>query len=122
MWPTGIVGSITHSQGDAACAVASGRDVGSIGIDIEPHLPLPHGVLKCLDRLVFTAKEAVYKARFPVTGRTLSFEDVELSVAVGERTFRARLLVDGPSLAGLEGRWCVETGLLATFAHWARSR
>jgi len=139
LWPPGVVGSITHCRGYRACAVARVGELRSVGIDAEVHEPLPAGVLEQvafgrertmaagagagvhLDRLLFSAKETVYKAWFPLTGRWLGFEDVELSVDVGAETFRARLLVPGPVVDGrrlteLAGRWRVEDGVVATAA------
>lgn len=137
LWPTGVVGSITHCDGYRACAVARCEDVRALGIDAEPDEPLPDGVFEqvafgrepdlvadreagvCLDRLLFSAKEAVYKAWFPLTGRWLGFDDVELAIDTGGGTFRAGLLVPGPVVDGarlteLRGRWCAENGVVAT--------
>jgi len=146
LWPPGIVGSITHCRGYCGCAVARADRVLSVGIDAETNLPLPDGVLEqvafgperelagvtaqspststrrddvCLDRLLFSAKESVYKAWFPLTGAWLEFEDVELSIDVPNATFVARLLVPGPAVDGtilkeFRGRWCAENGLLCT--------
>ena len=137
VWPAGVVGSITHCSGYRACAVARADEVLAVGIDAEVHEPLPAGVLEQvafgreramaagraagvhLDRLLFSAKEAVYKVWFPLTRRWLGFEDVELAVDAQAGGFRARLLVPGPVVAGarlteLHGRWCVEDGHVAT--------
>ena len=139
-WPAGVVGSITHCAGYRACAVAFGRDVVAIGVDAEPNRELRDGVLRavageaeemriralraeipavCWDRLLFSAKESVYKAWFPLTGRRLRFLDVRVDFDPMRSTFSARLLVDGPvvdgaALTGLDGRWVVGDGLLAT--------
>jgi 4'-phosphopantetheinyl transferase EntD len=133
-WPDGIVGSMTHCEGLRAAAVASKRDILTLGIDAEPDAALPDGVLRviagpgeaealppagpvCWDRLLFCAKEAVYKAWFPLTRRFLSFD--EATVTIDESgTFTARLLVPGPRVGGAEmtrftGRWVAEEGLLA---------
>ena len=135
-WPSGVVGSITHCRGYCASAVAKADDVVVVGIDAEVHAPLPDGLLEdvafgrevemvadrgagvCLDRLLFSAKEAVYKAWFPLAHRWLGFEDVEVTVDVGRGEFRARLLVPGPVVDGAQltefrGRWCVEEGIVA---------
>jgi 4'-phosphopantetheinyl transferase EntD len=137
LWPRGVVGSLTHCHGYRACAVARADAVRSVGIDAEVHEPLPDGVLDQvafgrerqavterstgvhLDRLLFSAKEAVYKAWYPLARRWLGFEDAELSIDVRGGTFRARLLVPGPAvdgrpLTGFDGRWTVEDGILAT--------
>jgi 4'-phosphopantetheinyl transferase EntD len=137
LWPDGVVGSITHCRGYRACAVARADEVASVGIDAEVHEPLPHGVLEHVatpaeraalpangsgvhaDRLLFSAKEAVYKAWFPLTGTWLDFEDVDLSIGLHDGTFHARLLVPGPEvgesrLTGFSGRWRVEGDVVAT--------
>ena len=139
-WPPGVVGSITHCAGYRASAVARDRDVVTIGLDAEPHDTLPHGVLEAIayggeearlaalaavrpevrwDRILFCAKESVYKAWFPLTRRWLGFEEASVTINPVSRTFTARLLVDGPVvngavLTGFEGRWLVSDGLIAT--------
>ena len=45
-WPAGLVGSITHTRGFRAAAVAPQSVVASIGIDAEQNEPLPDGVEK----------------------------------------------------------------------------
>jgi enterobactin synthetase component D / holo-[acyl-carrier protein] synthase len=138
-WPAGVVGSLTHCPGYRAAAVARERDVRSLGIDAEPHEELPEGVLPaialdaeramldrlradrpatCWDRLLFSAKESVYKAWFPLTGRWLDFAEARIELD-GSGSFTARLLVPGPvvdgrQLAGFDGRWLVRNGLIAT--------
>jgi enterobactin synthetase component D / holo-[acyl-carrier protein] synthase len=143
LWPAGVVGSITHCLGYRGCAVAWSDAVVALGIDAEPNAPLAVGVLEkvahgreleCvggrlspaegesqvdLPRLLFSAKEAVYKAWFPLTGQWLGFEDVELSIDVARAAFRAKLLVEGPvvggaRLTGFAGRWAVEDDVICT--------
>jgi 4'-phosphopantetheinyl transferase EntD len=140
VWPAGVVGAITHCRGYRGAAVARAAELAALGIDAEPHEPLPQGLIADVarpeelpglaalaraepalawDRLLFSAKESVYKAWFPLTGRWLGFEDAALELDPAERSFRARLLVPGPVLAGtelraFEGRWLVEDGLVLT--------
>jgi 4'-phosphopantetheinyl transferase EntD len=140
LWPDGVVGSITHCEGYRACAVALATDILTLGIDAEPNAPLPSGLLGDIalprerptllrlgaelpgvhwDRLLFSAKEAVYKAWFPLARRWLGFEDAELDFDVAGGTFKARLLVPGPTLAdgplrGFSGRWASRDGILLT--------
>jgi 4'-phosphopantetheinyl transferase EntD len=69
------------------------------------------------DRLLFCAKEAVYKAWFPLAGRWLGFEEAAITFAPDAGTFSARLLVPGPAvgggpLDGFSGRWLARGGLL----------
>ena len=44
-WPTGIVGSMTHCRGYRAAAVARAESYRTLGLDAEPALALPPGVL-----------------------------------------------------------------------------
>lgn len=140
LWPAGFAGSITHCRGYRAAAVARVADVAALGIDAEPNEPLPDGVLKYVaaddepalldrlaaaapavrwDRLLFSAKESVYKAWFPLAGRWLGFKDAALTIDPEAGTFTARLLVAGPAVAGrpletLPGRWTAAGGLVLT--------
>lgn len=140
VWPAGVVGSITHCTRYRACAVARATEVTSVGIDAEPNAPLPQGLLADVarpeelpwlgrleqelpdvhwDRLLFSAKESVYKAWFPLAGRWLGFKDAVVELDPGPRTFTARLLVPGPRLAdgplrALSGKWTVSEGTILT--------
>ena len=139
-WPPGVVGSITHCAGYGAAAVARTHDMLTIGLDAEPNDVLPEGVLDtisipceqarlrelapveppvCWDRLLFSAKESVYKAWFPLTRRWLGFEEADISINTANRTFAARLLVAAPAigdsrLTGFAGRWLASDGLILT--------
>ncbi|MFF7971376.1 4'-phosphopantetheinyl transferase superfamily protein [Streptomyces sp. NPDC007905] len=144
-WPQGLTGSMTHCDGYRAAALVRAGDLASLGIDAEPHGPLPSGVFDSIalpaeqdrhrtlratrpgvhwDRLLFSAKESVYKAWFPLTHAWLDFSeaDIELAAAAGSGTrgsFHARLLVPGPLLDGVrlsafEGRWLIADGLVLT--------
>jgi 4'-phosphopantetheinyl transferase EntD len=129
-----------HCAGYRACAVARDRDLLTIGLDAEPHGQLPEGVLGAVslaaererlaalaatvpgthwDRMLFSAKESVYKAWFPLTQRWLGFADASVTIDPDRGTFTARLLVDGPELedgplTGFTGRWLVDAGLVIT--------
>lgn len=140
-WPLGIVGSITHCDGYCACAVARRADLAALGIDAERHRPLPTGLVHEIavaeelamvrrlttrrpevawDRLLFSAKEAVYKAWSPSAGGYLDFTDARVDIDPGHGTFSARVL-DGASatcrpVARYAGRWLVVQGLILTAA------
>ena len=137
-WPAGITGSITHCAGYRAAAVARVRDIASLGVDAEPNDALPDGVLERIalpgeqaalpglaaaapgvawDRLLFCAKEAVYKAWFPLTRRWLGFEEAEITFGPRDGTFTARLVepdvaLDGRPLETFAGRWLARDGLV----------
>lgn len=136
VWPAGIVGSMTHVDGYRAAAVARAEIWVGIGIDAEVHAPLPPGVPSvvlsrdeqaavaqtdpalCLDRVLFSAKESVYKVWYPVTRSWLGFEDVEIHL--GEGTFVARIALPGLGTDVLRGRWATGDGLVVTAVALAR--
>jgi 4'-phosphopantetheinyl transferase EntD len=138
-WPAGVTGSITHCRGYRAAAVALTRHAVSLGVDAEPNQALRDaGMLDiiardderarlaelaatvpgvCWDRLLFCAKEAVYKAWYPLARCWLDFESADVVIGAQDGTFTARLLVPGPPVAGppltgLRGRWLASRGLL----------
>ena len=139
-WPAGLVGSITHCDGYRAAVLAEADVVTTLGIDAEPNEALADGILPAVslpaerdrieallrdhpgvhwDRLLFSAKESVYKAWFPLTERWLDFEDADITFDALAGTFQAQLLVTGPRLhgrrlTGFRGRWLAEQGLVVT--------
>lgn len=141
VWPPAVLGSLTHCEGFRAAAVSRPGTVGVLGIDAEPDAALPGGVLALVageresawlactghwpvhaDRLLFSIKESVYKAWFPLARRWLGFLDVEVVVDLDARTFTTHLRVAGPphptraaaTVVGFTGRWTHNDGLVAT--------
>ena len=139
-WPPGIVGSITHCAGYRAAAAARASGVVTVGLDAEPAQRLPGEVLElvalpderdrllglaraepgvCWDRLLFSAKESVYKAWYPLARRWLGFDDADITINAADGTFEARLLVTAPASsgvppAGFTGRWVIAEGMILT--------
>lgn len=141
LWPAGIVGTITHCTGYRGAAVAFERNILALGADAEPHDELPPGVLatvaspaerarladltarepgRCWDRLLFCAKEAVYKVWYPLTGQWLGFAGASIEIDPSAGTFTARLTEPNPitvgdyRLTGFTGRWMIRDGLILT--------
>ena len=108
VWPAGFVGSLAHDEAYAVAAVGPRGRVLGLGVDIEPAEPLPADLVdfvlsegerretggdRVAARLVFAAKEAVYKAVHPLDGSALEYPDIEIRLAEG-----AAILRDGRRL------------------------
>ncbi|MFD3514365.1 4'-phosphopantetheinyl transferase [Streptomyces sp. NPDC058657] len=135
-WPQGVVGSITHCEGYRGAVAASAGRYAALGVDAEPVGPLPKGVLGLItspaervrlaelaaadpsvpwEKVLFSAKEAVYKAWYPATGIWLGFRDATLTLFPGG-TFSAVLRPPraAPVDPVYEGRWLTADGLVLT--------
>ncbi|MEU9062771.1 4'-phosphopantetheinyl transferase superfamily protein [Streptomyces sp. NPDC048430] len=140
LWPDGIVGSMTHCVGYRAAVLARASEVRAVGIDAEPNEPLPADVWEAIslpserarvpldtdspaihwDRLLFSAKESVFKTWFPLTRIELGFEEADISFRMSpdtatEGTFVAKLLLTAPGMPrSYEGRWLIDDGFAVT--------
>ena len=94
-WPAEVVGSLAHDARVAVAAVGMRRHIAALGIDVEPAELLPADLLGVVatanerqqiaadpygGRLLFAAKEAVYKAVHPLDQIFLEHHDVEVSL------------------------------------------
>lgn len=106
VWPVGVVGSITHGGDLAAALVASASHYHGIGLDAEEILAvsraerlasqiltpnerdwlaiLPSAQRGLFVTLVFSLKESLFKALFPLVGVRFYFQDAELVAWDGE--------------------------------------
>jgi 4'-phosphopantetheinyl transferase EntD len=95
VWPPGIVGSLAHDDSVAVAAVASAGRFRGVGIDVEPAFALPPELAARVataaerrryptavieSRLLFTVKEAIFKALNPIDGVFLDFRDVDVDL------------------------------------------
>lgn len=137
VWPAVVTGSLTHCAGYRAAAVCRvGRPAWSLGVDAEPHEALPEGVPVLVtvpaeramlarlaaahpavhwDRLLFSAKESIFKVWYPLNGRELGFEECRLTIDPVAATFTGAL----PTGGAITGRYLVGRGLVVTAAHAA---
>jgi 4'-phosphopantetheinyl transferase EntD len=138
LWPTGIVGSISHAGAAAAAVVARETGIVALGLDLESERPLEpelHARI-CLpdelrrarasgmppghaEKLLFSIKEAAYKALWPALRRFLDFHDLEVFVdhPAARFTILSRSVHCPPALAAaIEGRFALLGGLLAAGA------
>ena len=130
----GFVGSITHTVGWTGAVAARGgwrRGIRSVGLDAEAAVPLPPGVIDVVasrrergdlehlgtlgpatpwETVLFTAKEATYKAWYPLTGIVLSHGDIEVRLS-GDSCFTAVVRTGAARGARgalrVRGRWAV---------------
>ena len=116
-----VVGSLAHDARVAVAAVSMRHQIAALGIDVEPAELLPADLLDVVatanerqqiaanpygGRLLFAAKEAVYKAVHPLDRIFLEHHDVEVS------------LVDRKAIVRTNGRtvelrFCVSSHLVA---------
>ncbi|MGB7318941.1 MAG: 4'-phosphopantetheinyl transferase superfamily protein [Planktotalea sp.] len=85
IWPDGFCGSITHSREICIAGVARLADIASIGIDAERDMPLKDELRSAIlheSELhvsgaeaieLFSMKEALFKALFPICGELMGF-------------------------------------------------
>lgn len=133
LWPPGVVGSIAHTAEVAGAAVASAEDAWGLGLDIEriePALEPDVERLVCTPaeraahrllgpsagKLVFCAKECVYKCVSPATGWSLDFDDVEVLLDASRGRFEAvvdeRFRLEGRPLPPLRGGFVIVGGVV----------
>jgi 4'-phosphopantetheinyl transferase EntD len=133
-WPSGVVGSITHTEGYCAAAAALAASFRGLGIDAEQAMPLAPEVATMVcgkqdvyssddplaPLIVFTAKEAFFKCVFPVLRTMLEFSDVACALAPRGGAFTTALRPPSPQAAvqPLQGRWCVRRGLVLAAVAW----
>ncbi len=121
IWPTGYVGSISHSAKLVGAIAATSSHIKSIGLDIETigkikpemwKLLYTESEIKFLNQfgdeelayhttLIFSFKESFYKLQFPLTNTYLDFKDVEV-VNVGNK-FELQVLKVFPAKKSLSG-------------------
>ena len=108
LWPPGWVGAITHAEEFAAAVVAPRAQSAGVGLDLES---LDRKVEQDIARVIalpgeqawiagdktrlltlFSAKEAIFKAMFPLEHVFLDFVEAELQWIEAESRFEARLL------------------------------
>ena len=138
-WPKSIRGSITHSEGFAAAAVGLTKDVSGIGIDLESLSRVVDFNIRrhvCVDkerefleslpteqanrylRIIFSAKESIFKCFFPISKTYLYFQDAEIIIDEKNSEFTFLLLkaCTGITSAGFQhsGRFSIKDDLLLT--------
>lgn len=137
-WPPGVVGSISHTHGCCAVAVSVFPEIAGVGLDVEVDSPLAPELLSTvctrgerawlegrgpqergrLSKLIFSAKEAVYKCWYPTIGVSLAFDEVELAVDVERARFALSAVAhaSAPRLEPLAGAFATPSGFIVSTA------
>ena len=108
LWPAGVAGSITHCYPWTIAVVAKGTERFTIGIDLEDVQRIKEidiSKLICTENeldwvyvgadfrkrlaIIFSVKEAIYKAFYPLCHRYIDFKEVTLSPLTQPDCFRA---------------------------------
>lgn len=110
LWPEDVVGAITHSQDVAVAVVGRRTDYVGLGVDVEEPVRGPTSRaarLVCRPNemewvdpesgtqrltMLFSAKEAIFKAAYPIQRVWLGFADAELRWIEERGVFIAQIL------------------------------
>jgi 4'-phosphopantetheinyl transferase EntD len=132
VWPSGVVGSISHCDDFCAAAAASSQRLSGLGIDVESAEALEASLfaLICTEserqtlmaspaplshaKIVFSIKESLFKALFPLLNRWIDFLEVDVSLDLESREFCARpsFGVDALATDSIRGRFRIVGGLI----------
>lgn len=115
-WPAGWIGSISHTEGLCAVAIAPKSKFISVGLDVEQSSPLSDDVknlicikdeldqlnsinntygqnlARTLGKVIFSAKESIHKTYFPLNYHTLDFQDARITLDIDKGTFSADII------------------------------
>jgi 4'-phosphopantetheinyl transferase EntD len=139
-WPQGITGTISHTAGCCAVAVAHVRHFAGLGLDVETDTALERSLEATictgqerawldrfsdadrgrLGKLLFCAKEAFYKCQYATTRALIGFQDVEIEIELDAGTFSViKLKGSGREwdfVSRMTGRFRREAGFLIAAA------
>ncbi len=128
IWPSGVAGSISHTDDYCAVVLGEAGSTGHVGLDVEGrgNVPVDLWSLTFVDEeiafletlsgsartdaaaILFSAKEAFYKAQYPRTRVILSFHDVTIRLeADGSFTAALNVVVRGITTPMFSGRFAV---------------
>lgn len=134
IWPQGFSGSISHCDDSCVAACAREGAILSLGLDVEPLEPLKPGISRYIEtddetafmqrhtelppRLIFSAKESLYKCYYPLVGRFFGFHSVILDIDISRRRYSFRpsaaCEVDFPRDLTFHGRYLLAENHLYT--------
>ena len=118
-WPDSVWGSITHSAGFAAVAIGLKKEIKGVGIDLESFsrsVDFNIRRLVCVDselewleslptkqanralRIIFSAKESIFKCFYPGTKTYLTFKDAAVTINETENNFSFTIFKSCPGI------------------------
>ena len=100
LWPKNIVGSISHCHNLCVVVATNDKGIKGLGVDVEMAGPLEKSVLELvctekekqwiadtppligsdMGKIIFSAKESLYKSLFSFTRKPLDFMDVQVVI------------------------------------------
>ncbi|WP_370401073.1 4'-phosphopantetheinyl transferase family protein [Sulfitobacter sp. JB4-11] len=109
IWPAGWQGSISHKS--TLCLAVVGQSGAQLGLDVEEDTPLAQDLIPTIcsgteiaqfagpeqgawAKLIFSAKEAAYKAQYPLTREVFGFHRFDVFVDVSMGMFSAAFTAD----------------------------
>jgi 4'-phosphopantetheinyl transferase EntD len=133
VWPSRIVGSISHSDQVAVAALAHSHELDTLGLDIEGQEALKPEIISMICRadeqaalndghlakLLFSIKEAVYKCIYPRVGCYVDFKEIEILLDKAGESYRVRShsnKFDAGLTDRLEGRFLIKDKLIFSSA------
>ncbi|MBI9111964.1 4'-phosphopantetheinyl transferase [Maridesulfovibrio ferrireducens] len=139
-WPDNVTGSISHTQGYCAAAVAKMDDIEGVGLDVELYSPLDWKLseLICspqelvwlssyslsergkLAKILFSVKEAAFKCQFPITLEFIDYAQAEITLDFNELSFCVAVNHESPEVSlvcsKIHGRYEVKNGFIISGA------
>lgn len=109
LWPSGVIGSISHCGDYCVVAVTNQNCLAGLGVDVERYEPLSREIEKIIctaserewieskkkndkdvpwSKIVFSAKESAYKCVFPHIKTFVDFHDAEIDFHHSDNTFK----------------------------------
>jgi 4'-phosphopantetheinyl transferase EntD len=111
LFPKNIIGSISHTKDYCAVVISNNKNILSLGFDAETRDSKINDNMmdlictknekiwlkqsnnyKLYVKIIFSAKESIYKCYFPIIKEFLDFQDVEISINLVKNNFTFKIL------------------------------
>ena len=131
IWPTGIIGSISHSENLCIAVISDKKALNSIGVDIESSKRINADILplicneeeishiKLLEKasniniltnakLIFSIKESLFKCLNPLINNWIDYKEMQVKIDLKQRTYLATPISANQNLIDIgeiSGKW-----------------